>query len=88
MTLIKRFVVKITVEKCDKIMVAVWQIFYRVKSVALWSAKIRKLAKDHKGYGFAARKTTTLKMTLFSNIFQKNGDLDYHIIELKIIFFH
>jgi hypothetical protein len=25
-----------------------------VKSVALWSANIRKLAKDHKGYGSAA----------------------------------
>jgi hypothetical protein len=37
-----------------KIMVAVSQIFDRVKSVALWSANIRKLAKDHKGYGSAA----------------------------------
>jgi hypothetical protein len=26
-----------------------------VKSVALWSANIRKLAKDHKGYGSAAK---------------------------------
>ena len=26
----------------------------RVKSVALWSANIRKLTKDHKGYGTAA----------------------------------
>jgi len=25
-----------------------------MKSVALWSANIRKLAKDHKGYGSAA----------------------------------
>jgi hypothetical protein len=47
--LTKRFVVKITVERCDKIKVAVSQIFDRVKSVALWSANIRKLAKDHKG---------------------------------------
>ena len=30
------------------------QAFDRVKSVALWSANIRKLAKDHKGYGSAA----------------------------------
>jgi len=42
------------VERCDKIKVAVSQILYRVKSVALWSANIRKLAKDHKSYGFAA----------------------------------
>ena len=37
--LTKRFVVKITVERCDKIKVAVSQIFDRVKSVALWCAK-------------------------------------------------
>ena len=29
---------------------AVSKVFDRVKSVALWSAHIRKLAKDHKGY--------------------------------------
>ena len=52
--LTKRFVVKITVERCDKIKVAVSQIFDRVKSVALWSANIRKLAKDHKGCGSTA----------------------------------
>jgi hypothetical protein len=32
----------------------VLKVFDRVKSVALWSAKIRKVAKDHKGYGSAA----------------------------------
>jgi hypothetical protein len=31
-----------------------YRIQNRVKSVALWSANIRKLAKDHKGYGSAA----------------------------------
>ena len=30
------------------------KVFDRAKSVALWSANIRKLAKDHKGYGSAA----------------------------------
>ena len=30
-------------------------VFDRVKSVALWSANIRKLAKDHKGYSSTAR---------------------------------
>jgi hypothetical protein len=34
---------------------AVSKVFVRVKSVALWSANIRKLTKDHKGYGSAAR---------------------------------
>ena len=36
----------------------VYKVFDRVKSVALWSANIRKLAKDHKGYGSAATWTT------------------------------
>jgi hypothetical protein len=49
--------VKITVERCDKIMIAVLPIFDRVKSVALWSANIRKLAKDYKGYGSTATLT-------------------------------
>ena len=34
---------------------AVSKVFDRVKSVTLWSANIRKLAKDHKGYGSTAR---------------------------------
>ena len=33
---------------------AVSKVFDRVKSVALRSANIRKLAKDHKGYGSTA----------------------------------
>ena len=37
---------------------AVSKVFDRVKSVALWSANIRKLAKDHKGYGSAAKNMT------------------------------
>ena len=47
-TFTKHIVVKITVERCDKIKVAVSQIFDSVKSLALWSANIRKLAKDHR----------------------------------------
>jgi hypothetical protein len=35
--------VKITVERCDVFLVGVPQIFDRVKSVALWSAKKKKL---------------------------------------------
>jgi hypothetical protein len=34
---------------------AVTKVFDRVKSVALWFANIRKLAKDHKGYGSGAK---------------------------------
>ena len=44
-TLTKRFVVKITVERCDVFLVGVPQIFDRVKSVALWSAKKNKSIK-------------------------------------------
>ena len=33
---------------------AVSKVFDRVKSVAQWFINIRKLAKDHKGYGSAA----------------------------------
>jgi len=53
-SLTERFVVKITVERCDKIKVTVSEIFDRVKSVALCSVNIRKLTKDHKGYGSSA----------------------------------
>jgi hypothetical protein len=41
------------------ILVAVSQIFDRVKCVALWSANIRKLAKDHKGCGSQLTAATT-----------------------------
>jgi hypothetical protein len=35
---------------------AVSKVFDRMKSVALWSANIRKLDKDHKSYGSAAKR--------------------------------
>jgi hypothetical protein len=48
-------VVKITVERRDEFLVTVPQIFDRVKSVALWSAKKnRNKKRTIKGYGFAA----------------------------------
>jgi hypothetical protein len=47
--------VKITVERCDEFLVAVPQIFDRVKSVALWSAKKKRKKRTIKGYGSAAR---------------------------------
>ena len=40
--LTKCFVVKITVERCDVFLVGVPQIFDRMKSVALWSAKKKR----------------------------------------------
>jgi hypothetical protein len=43
----------------------VYKVFDKVKSVALWSANIRKLAKDHKGYDSAAKsKHTTVCVLL------------------------
>jgi hypothetical protein len=51
--------VNITVERCDEFFVAVPQIFDRVKSVALWSAKKKKKKETRttKGYGSAAKGT-------------------------------
>ena len=40
---------------------AVSKVFDKVKSVALWFGNIRKLAKDHKGYGHAAKLRDTLQ---------------------------
>ena len=48
------FMTKICKKAAQHFHCAVSKVFDRVKSVALWSANIRKLAKDHKGYGSAA----------------------------------
>ena len=48
------FMTKICKKVAQHFHCAVSKVFDRVKSVALWSANIRKLAKDHKGYGSAA----------------------------------
>jgi hypothetical protein len=37
-----------------------FESFDRVKSVALWSANIRKLAKDHKGYAIGKPRVSPL----------------------------
>ena len=52
--LTKHFVVKITVERCDKFLVSVPQIFDRVKSVALWSAQKKGTIKGYGKYGSTA----------------------------------
>jgi len=44
------FMTKICKKAAQDFQRAVSKVFDRVKSVALWSANIRKLAKDHKGY--------------------------------------
>ena len=48
------FMTKICKKVAQDFHLAVSKVFDRVKSVALWSANIRELAKDHKGYGSAA----------------------------------
>ena len=45
---------------------AVSKVVERVKSVAQWSANIRKLAKDHKGYGSATSGGVELFLLSFS----------------------
>ena len=48
------FMTKICKKAAKHFHCAVSKVFDRVKSVVLWSANIRKLAKDYKGYGSAA----------------------------------
>ena len=54
------FMTKICKKAAQDFHRAVSKVFDRVKSVALWSANIRKLAKDHKGYGSAAKFLRTM----------------------------
>ena len=49
------FMTKVCKKAAQHFHCAVSKVFDRVKFVALWSANIRKLAKDHKGYGSAAK---------------------------------
>ena len=56
------FMTKICKKAAQDFHGAVSKVFDRVKSVALWSANIRKLAKDHKGYGSAATPNLNLYM--------------------------
>ena len=49
------FMTKICKKATQHFHCAVSKVFDRVKSVGLWSANFRKLAKDHKGYGSGAK---------------------------------
>jgi hypothetical protein len=49
---------KVCKKKVQHFHCAVSKVFDRVKSVALWSAKIRKLAKDLYGSGATKNSTT------------------------------
>ena len=48
------FMTKICKKAAQDFHCAVSKVFDRVKTVALWSANIRKLTEDHKGHGSAA----------------------------------
>ena len=48
------FMTKICKKAAQHFHCAFSKVFDRVKSVALWAANIRKLAKNHMGYGSAA----------------------------------
>jgi len=50
------------------------RVFTTEKSAALWSANIRKLAKNHKGYGSTATQQYDLKKDI-SRLWCQNGDI-------------
>ena len=60
------FMTKICKKVAQLFHYAVSKVFDRVKSVALWSANIRKLAKDHKGYGSGATKNSTTRNVIIN----------------------
>ena len=63
------FMTKICKKAAQLFHCTVSKVFDRVKSVALWAANIRKLAKDYKGYGSAASQTSEYEIGVgcFSN---------------------
>ena len=61
-----RFHDKICKKAAQDFQRSVSKVFDMVKSVALWSANIRKLAKDHKCYGSAATRNLTVAWVLVS----------------------
>jgi hypothetical protein len=58
---------------------AVSKVFDRVISVALWSANIRKLAKDHKGYGSAAMFCSDILLKDHLKKNKKTADFDRNV---------
>ena len=62
---------------------AVSKVFDRVKSVALWSANIRTLAKDHKGYGSAVISIQDKNLTKENN--ENMRDNSYWLLLKKIV---
>ena len=61
------FMTKICKKAAQFFHCTVSKVFDRVKSVALWSANIRKLAKDHKGYGSTAKFRFDSYVTVINN---------------------
>jgi hypothetical protein len=62
---------------------AVSKVLDRVKSVALWSANIRKLAKEHKSYGSTANTLSDMWIIRFITYLS----IVFHIYLLIIIHF-
>jgi hypothetical protein len=70
--LTKLFVVKITVERCDVLLVGVPQIFDRVKSVALWSAKKKKLVKRPVNFITNRKFTSCWNISILNRLWGEN----------------
>ena len=67
---------------------AVSKVIDRVKSVALWSANIRKLAKDHKGYGSAANGLYTRNRFFLSRCWEPKAQRGVDIAQMWVIYGH
>jgi hypothetical protein len=73
--MISGYVTKICKKAAQDFHRAVSKVFDRVKSVALWSANIRKLTKDHTGYGSAA---------MYSHVCQKILKYTFYTIKSSL----
>ena len=59
---------------------AVSKVFDRVKSVAPWSENIRKLVKDHKGYGSTANVKVDILLTCGKHFNEIIDNLDKTLV--------
>ena len=57
-----------------------FEIFDRVKSVAPWSENIRKLVKDHKGYGSTANVKVDILLTCGKHFNEIIDNLDKTLV--------
>ena len=82
------FMTKICKKAAQHFHCAVSKVFDRVKSVALWSANIRKLAKDHKGYGSTASGLYTRNSFFLSRCWEPKAQRGVDIAQMWVIYGH